>query len=58
MDKERAQACLCGWVEVLADRFEALLFFVEKEEKMKEQELKNGFESFTVERLLQFYENK
>ncbi|MCX6244178.1 MAG: 3-oxoacyl-ACP synthase [Bacteroidetes bacterium] len=58
MDKERAQACLCGWVEVLADRFEALLFFVGKENRLKEQGVQDGFVPFTSEHLVNFYENK
>jgi hypothetical protein len=58
MDRERAQACLCGWVEVLDDRFEALLFFVERKDKMDEKYLKERYTPFTVERLTKFYLNK
>jgi hypothetical protein len=58
MDKDRAKLCLCGWVEVLADRFEALLFLVGKENRSKEPGVKNDFVPFTVESLVKFYENK
>jgi len=58
MDKERAQACICGWVEVLADRFEALLFFVEKENRLKEQGMNDRSVPFAIEHLVNFYENK
>jgi hypothetical protein len=30
MKKDRVNACLCGWVELLGDKFESLLVFVEK----------------------------
>ena len=57
VDKGHAKACLCGWVEVLGDRFEALLFLVEREDKLTEQHQKDGCIPFTVERLTQFYQN-
>jgi len=30
MEKNRVQACLCGWVEYLGDKFETLVMLVEK----------------------------
>jgi hypothetical protein len=58
LDKDRAQACLCGWVEVLKDSFESVLFLVEKEKRMKEFQLKNEYSSFSTENLIQLYQNK
>jgi hypothetical protein len=58
MDKERAQACVCGWVEVLGDRFEAVLFLVEKQDKADQNYLKERYAPFTVEHLTEFYQNK
>jgi hypothetical protein len=58
LDEDRAQACLCGWVEVLEDNFESVLFLVEKEKRMKEFQLKNEYSSFDIENLKLLYQNK
>jgi hypothetical protein len=58
LDKDYAQACLCGWVEVLGDKFESLLFLVEKEKTIKEYDPLCKYSPFTIEILIQFYQNK
>jgi hypothetical protein len=58
LDEDRAQACLCGWVEVLEDNFESVMFLVEKEKRMKEFQLKNEYSSFDIENLKLLYQNK
>jgi hypothetical protein len=58
LDKDRAQACLCGWVEVLEDNFESVIFLVEKEQRMKEFQLKNEYSYFNNENLIKLYQNK
>jgi hypothetical protein len=56
LDHGRASACLCGWVDILKDRFEALLFFVEKPEKTVDAgEEKLNTNAFTVECLNEIY---
>jgi hypothetical protein len=57
LDKDYARACLCGWVEVLGDQFESVLFLVEKENKIKEYILE-GYSPFTIENLKQIYQKK
>lgn len=37
MEKNRVQACLCGWVEFFGDKFETLIMFVEKNEFLDKQ---------------------
>jgi hypothetical protein len=58
LDKDHAQACLCGWVEVLGDKFESVLFLVEKEKTVKEFNPAREYSPFTIESLTQFYQNK
>jgi hypothetical protein len=58
LDKDHAQACLCGWVEVLGDKFESVLFLVEKEKTVKEFNPARKYSPFTIESLTQFYQNK
>jgi hypothetical protein len=58
LDKERVQACLCGWVEVLGDQFESVLYLIEKEKKIKKYEPGVEFPGFTIENLTQIYQNK
>ena len=58
LDKDHAHACLCGWVEVLGDRFESVLFLVEKEKLIKEYYPLGGYSPFTIKSLTQFYQNK
>jgi hypothetical protein len=58
LDKEHAQACFCGWVEVLGDKFESVLFLVEKEKTVKEFNPARKYSPFTIESLTQFYQNK
>ncbi len=56
LDHDRAAACLCGWVEVLKDRFEALLFLVEHAERMEsDSEGAQSRKEFTVENLTEIY---
>ena len=56
LDKDRAQACLCGWVEVLGDRFESVLFLVEKKNMSSGQGLPTGTKPFTMKSLTEFYQ--
>ena len=58
LDKDHAQACLCGWVEVLGDKFESVLFLIEKEKTVKEFNPARKYSPFTIESLTQFYQNK
>lgn len=58
LDKDYAQACLCGWVEVLGDQFESVLFLVEKEKAIKENLPPGGYLSFTNENLEKLYQKK
>jgi hypothetical protein len=58
LDKDYAHACLCGWVEVLGDQFESVLFLVEKEKTIKEYSPSGEYSPFTIESLTQFYQNK
>jgi hypothetical protein len=58
LDKDYAQACLCGWVEVLGENFESVLFLVEKEKTLKEYSPASGYSPFTIKSLTQFYQNK
>ena len=58
LDKDYAQACLCGWVEVLGDKFESVLFLVEKEKILKEYNTVRNYSPFTIESLTQFYQHK
>ena len=58
LDEERAQACLCGWVEVLEDNFESVLFLIEKEKRMNEFQLKSEYSNFNIENLIKLYQNK
>jgi hypothetical protein len=57
LEQDRVQACICGWVEVLGDEFESLLFLVEKEKSIKEYYPSGGYSTFTVETLTKFYQN-
>ncbi len=57
LDKDYAKACLCGWVEVLGDKFESALFLVEKEKIIKEYLPSGEYSSLTIENLKQFYQN-
>jgi len=57
LDKDRAQACLCGWVEVLGESFESILFLVEKEKIVKEYNPGGVYSSFTNEKLNEYYHN-
>ncbi len=58
LDKDYAQACLCGWVEVLGENFESVLFLVEKEKTIKEYYPLGGYSPFTIESLQQIYQKK
>lgn len=58
LDKDYAQACLCGWVEVLGDKFESVLFLIEKEKTIKEYDPAGEYSLFTVESLTQIYQHK
>lgn len=58
LDKDHAQACLCGWVEVLGESFESVLFLVEKEKTIKEYSPAGGYSPFTIESLQQIYQKK
>lgn len=58
LDKDYAQACLCGWVEVLGDQFESVLFLIEKEKITKENYPLGGYSPFTIENLEKFYQKK
>jgi len=58
LDKDHAQACLCGWVEVRGPIFESVLFLVEKEKRIKEYSPSGKYSPFTIESLTQFYQNK
>jgi hypothetical protein len=58
LDKDHAQASICGWVEVLGDQFESVLFLVEKEKKIKEYYPLGGYSPFTIESLQQIYQKK
>jgi hypothetical protein len=58
MDRGHVQACVCGWVDVLGDRFEALLFLVEKKEKGSGKGGNKELIPFSVEKLMHFYQNK
>jgi hypothetical protein len=44
-----AQACICGWVEVLGDRYAAALFLIEN---------RDAWLSFTAENMLELYNLK
>jgi len=57
MDKEHAQVCICGWVEVLGDNFESALFLIEKEKSMNEDYTGEVLLPFTVECLTKLYQN-
>jgi hypothetical protein len=57
LDKDYAQACLCGWVEVLGDQFESALFLIEKEKISKEYFPSGGYSPLTIESLKQIYQN-
>jgi hypothetical protein len=58
LGKDYAQACLCGWVEVLGVKFESVLFLVEKEKTITgfNPEVTNS--PFTIESLTHFYQHK
>jgi len=58
LDKDYAQACLCGWVEVLGDMFESVLFLIEKENIIKEYDPEGLYSPFNIESLTQFYQHK
>jgi len=58
LDKDYAQACLCGWVEVLGDKFESVLFLVEKEKTITEFNPEGTNSPFTIESLTHFYQHK
>jgi hypothetical protein len=58
LEKDRSQACLCGWVEVLEDNFESVLFLIEKEKKVKEYHLESECFLFNIENLTHLYQNK
>ena len=56
MANSRIQACLCGWVEVLGDSYESLLFLVEKASSTMENIVKPGIQkSFTEINLNNIY---
>jgi hypothetical protein len=57
-DRERVQACLCGWVEILGDRFESVLYLVEKENNRKEYSPDGKYSPFTSENLTRIYQLK
>jgi hypothetical protein len=57
LGKDRAQACLCGWVEILEDKFESVLFLVEKVKTIKEYNLESESPLFNVENLIHLYQN-
>ena len=50
LDSEKAQCCLLGWVDYLDDKYEAVMFLVEKGKK-------EGFLPFKVDNLNKIYEN-
>jgi len=58
LDKDHAQACLCGWVEILGADFESVLFLVEKEKRLQEYRPSGNYSPFTIESLTKFYQNK
>jgi 3-oxoacyl-(acyl-carrier-protein) synthase len=58
LEKDRAQACLCGWVEVLEDKFESVLFLVEKEKTINEYYIEREYSLFNIENLKHLYQNK
>jgi hypothetical protein len=57
LDKDYARACLCGWVEVLGDQFESVLFLIEKEKTIKEYYPLGKYSPFIIETLKQLYQN-
>ena len=57
LDKDHAQVCLCGWVEVLKDEFESVLFLVEKEKNILEHLFRGEYLPFNIESLTQLYQN-
>jgi hypothetical protein len=56
---DRTSACLCGWVEVLKNRFEAVMFFVEKPGIIDgTAERERAGEPFTVEKLNEIFKKQ
>jgi hypothetical protein len=53
MDNNRSDVCIGGWVELLRDRYESLLFLVERKENMAETALLNArdFSTGEIEKL-------
>ena len=59
MESDRIQACLCGWVEILGDDYESILFLVEKESLVFGKENKPLLhKSFNTKNLNNIYYNK
>jgi hypothetical protein len=58
LEKDRVQACLCGWIELLEDKFESVLFLVEKEKRVKDYYSEKEYLFFNVENLTHLYQNK
>ncbi|HMG11465.1 MAG TPA: hypothetical protein VK609_23280 [Mucilaginibacter sp.] len=48
LDTQQLQVCICGWVELLGNEYEAVLFLIEKEEK-------EGSMPFTIENINKIY---
>jgi hypothetical protein len=46
------QACICGWIDVLKEAYDAALFLVEKESNLRDEK---AFPVFTIENLNNIY---
>ena len=57
MNNDRAEACICGWVEVLEDTFESVLFLIEKGLPDNDYHTPGEHLPFTLERLTQLFKN-
>ena len=59
MESGRVQACLCGWVEVLGEKYESLLFLVENASQVFEKDNKPSLhKTFTINNLNNIYYTK
>jgi len=56
LDQGTIKACICGWVDILDENYESILFIVEKkQEDSANQEKKEDCRSFNIDNMYQLY---
>jgi hypothetical protein len=55
MEAGHVRACICGWVDVLGEDYESLLFLVEEAGSTRETDNDESEKSFTAQKLIHIY---